>query len=214
MNYYNESLDNEQSSYIDRLSMANYYPSLYGLLTQYETNEVCANIAERDSSISQSYCETDVNGTVESGLRQAIGVIMMHSYKTYQSFVSDPNRANSTVITQYLGESILNLMRNPVLIHSLVVGIKNVYLSPALEQTAVLFETAAMDFFQTNLSTQKILFICYIISALLIFFFVTQLLILGLNTDIWRAKRLLALYPAQKISENLDVFKQVLGTLS
>ncbi|MDR3549749.1 MAG: hypothetical protein P4M11_15995 [Candidatus Pacebacteria bacterium] len=88
------------------------------------------------------------------------------------------------------------------------------YVETALSQTADLFQSAALDYFTYNLSVQKALFICYVIFALIVFFCVIQLLIMGLNTNIWRAKRLLALYPTHKIAENLDVFKQVIGALT
>lgn len=77
-----------------------------------------------------------------------------------------------------------------------------------------LFLSYCTDFFNSNIILQKGLFAGYIVSALLIFFLLTQLIIIGLNNDIWKAKRLLALYPSHQITDNIEFFKKVVQTLT
>ena len=75
-------------------------------------------------------------------------------------------------------------------------------------------EEVSNEYFNYNLNLQKGLFITFIISTLLIFFLITQLIIWSLNNNILKSKRLLALYPIQQSVENLKELKATLARLS
>ena len=76
------------------------------------------------------------------------------------------------------------------------------------------FTNEADDFFDHILSMQKGLFMGYAFASAFIFFCYTQILIWALNNDIWKGKRLLALYPLQQIASNIEAFKQTMNRLS
>ncbi len=82
------------------------------------------------------------------------------------------------------------------------------------EQINNKYQSAVLDYLDTNMTVQKVLFICYIFLVILIFFLIIQLIILELNNDIWKAKRLLALYPPQDITKNVEFFKKLLSIFS
>ena len=82
-----------------------------------------------------------------------------------------------------------------------------------LDQINGIFLDDSLNYYNNNLSIQKGVFAAYVIASALIFYLIIQMIILGLNTDIWKAKRLLALFPSQKIFMNIDIFKTVYDTL-
>lgn len=87
-------------------------------------------------------------------------------------------------------------------------------MSAFLEDLVSIFISGCMDFFDEYMVVQNILFAVYIVSTLLIFLVFIQIFISGLNQDIWKAKRILALYPGHQISKNIDNFRKVLQTLT
>ncbi|MDR3549748.1 MAG: hypothetical protein P4M11_15990 [Candidatus Pacebacteria bacterium] len=106
--YYNKTLDNEQSAYSDRIKMTDYYSELYNQLSEYESNQVCADLVSRSSTVTLAGCESDMNGTMSAGIRQAISIIMMHMFRIYENFITDPNRSQEAVIDSYLSDTTLN----------------------------------------------------------------------------------------------------------
>jgi len=94
------------------------------------------------------------------------------------------------------------------------VDLKNQFVSSVLQLAISKFTEAAESFFDYTVNVQKGLFLGLLFSSMIIFFIVMQINILALNRDIWKSKRLLALYPICKITQNMKNFKSTLAKLS
>lgn len=92
--------------------------------------------------------------------------------------------------------------------------LKNEFLNSILYLAINEFADSIDDFFDSAIAIQRGLFIGLLLSSMLIFFVVMQVNILALNGDIWKSKRLLALYPIQKMTQNMKDFKNTLAKLS
>ena len=71
----------------------------------------------------------------------------------------------------------------------------------------------ANKFLDYNLSLEQGLFVFCILDAVLIFFMLLQLIILSVNNNIWKSKRLLALYPLKQMTKNIADFSKTLANL-
>lgn len=211
--YYNATLKNERDVYNDHELLPKYYPSFLIAIDNFENGTVCEQANELNSDFSIYGCQTDLQGLANIGIRQSMAVCSMQWYKSYYSFLSEANTTDPVTIMNYLNDpTLFDTCKLLTLIK--VDDLKDMDLAVIFAETIALFKSQSMDFFDQNMTLQNGLFAGYIISALLIFFFLTQLIILGLNNDIWKAKRLLALYPAHQISENIEFFKKIVQTLT
>jgi len=214
MKYYENMMRNEKELYENDASMGKYYTSLKENIKKIEGNDMCEIVKGYSEQFDDQGCKKDLNGLMHHGLRESISIMLLHLFKTHQTYIAEPDTSDKATVNKYMADpTVNNLCIFRIILNSKVDANKR-YMEHIFNYVTEVIENESLSFFKSNLEVQKGLFIGYMLSSLLIFFLFTQMLILGLNSDIWRAKRLLALYPIQKISENLDTFKKVVAGLN
>ena len=83
-----------------------------------------------------------------------------------------------------------------------------------ISQVLSMLINSAFDFFDYNINVQKGLFIGFLLGSIMIFFVFAEILIWSLNNNIWKSKRLLALYPLQHAAQNWADFRTTLSKLT
>ena len=202
--------ENEKEISINELTLDIYYSELYSTITRCNSIEICSILYKNDPTFSLYGCENDMNKVMKEGVVGIINLILINLHNFFFSYITEKNLDNTEVYLSYLDNSKFNDLSN---FYRVLVDLKNAYLAPSLEFLLDKIKKEASKFLNSNITIQEVLLSIYLIATALIFFVLFQFAIVSLNTNIWKAKRLLSLYPLQKIAKDKTAFKKTLAKL-